>query len=386
MEKMTIGQRIASRRKLANLSQESISQQIGVSRQSVSKWESDAGLPDIDNLIAMSKIFGVSVGWLLGTEQDPGFDPSTGLSDAQLRMVEKVVSGIKPKRWPVFLVVILSVVVIAESVLFPFMLSRVRKENSEANIQLNTLENQISDMNSILLQQKDENELLLNAFAIAHLNDDAQNVTIDFYMVPKLFQEKAQAYISVQNDPYSSWNQLECHSMGRYYHCRTVLPVKNGYSYSFILANDSGFKEQQLNEDRYLGFFGDLYDMTRYRLDRTAKTRTTWDQTDSVYTFSGPIGSPFITFLTSYVGYKAIDITLYLNDAPIYTESLKEAFRNHAGAYMRSEEPLYVDIRTELPSLSEGDKLRLEITSLDYHNDQKLTNTLEELIVTSNQN
>ena len=92
MENMTVGQRIASRRKLANLSQESISEQLGVSRQSVSKWESDAGLPDVDNLIALSKIFGVSVGWLLGTEQDPTFDPSTGLSDAQLRMVEKVVA------------------------------------------------------------------------------------------------------------------------------------------------------------------------------------------------------------------------------------------------------------------------------------------------------
>ena len=91
MHNMTTGQRIASRRKLANLSQEDISRELGVSRQAVSKWESDAGLPDIDNLIKLSKRFGVSVGWLLGTEQDPSFDPSTGLSDAQLKMVEQIV-------------------------------------------------------------------------------------------------------------------------------------------------------------------------------------------------------------------------------------------------------------------------------------------------------
>ena len=102
MNNMTTGQRIASRRKLANLSQEDISQELGVSRQAVSKWESDAGLPDIDNLITLSKRFGVSVGWLLGTEKDPAFDPSTGLSDAQLKMVEEIIVRNKPRsnrRW-----------------------------------------------------------------------------------------------------------------------------------------------------------------------------------------------------------------------------------------------------------------------------------------------
>ena len=64
MNNMTTGQRIASRRKLANLSQEDISQELGVSRQAVSKWESDAGLPDIDNLITLSKTGGLGLGGL----------------------------------------------------------------------------------------------------------------------------------------------------------------------------------------------------------------------------------------------------------------------------------------------------------------------------------
>lgn len=66
---MTIGQRIAELRKQNNLSQEALGEALGVSRQAISKWESDAALPEIDKLIALSKRFGVTVGWLLGVEE-----------------------------------------------------------------------------------------------------------------------------------------------------------------------------------------------------------------------------------------------------------------------------------------------------------------------------
>ena len=66
---MTIGQRIAELRKQNNLSQEALGEALGVSRQAISKWESDAALPEIDKLIALSKRFGVTVGYLLGVEE-----------------------------------------------------------------------------------------------------------------------------------------------------------------------------------------------------------------------------------------------------------------------------------------------------------------------------
>ncbi len=66
----TLGQRIAQRRRMLSLSQESFGEKMGVSRQAISKWESDAATPEVDRLIDMSKLFDVSVGWLLGTEPD----------------------------------------------------------------------------------------------------------------------------------------------------------------------------------------------------------------------------------------------------------------------------------------------------------------------------
>ena len=60
---MTIGQRIAQKRKELGLSQEALGSKLGVSRQSIYKWEADSALPEVDKLIALSRLFGVSVGW-----------------------------------------------------------------------------------------------------------------------------------------------------------------------------------------------------------------------------------------------------------------------------------------------------------------------------------
>ena len=70
MADMTLGQRIAECRKKKGLSQEGLGEKLGVSRQAISKWEADGAVPEVDKLIGMSKLFGVSVGWLLGIEAE----------------------------------------------------------------------------------------------------------------------------------------------------------------------------------------------------------------------------------------------------------------------------------------------------------------------------
>ena len=96
---MTIGQRIAQKRRELSLSQEALGAELGVSRQAIYKWESDTAVPEIDKLIALSRRFGVSVGWLLGVEEPPRADdadaesaPEAGeLTEDQLKMVEEIV-------------------------------------------------------------------------------------------------------------------------------------------------------------------------------------------------------------------------------------------------------------------------------------------------------
>lgn len=72
---MTLGQRIQELRKGLGLSQEDLGERMGVSRQAISKWEGDQTIPELDKLIALSKLFGLTVGQLLGVEQPASAAP-----------------------------------------------------------------------------------------------------------------------------------------------------------------------------------------------------------------------------------------------------------------------------------------------------------------------
>jgi len=62
---MNISNRIQNLRKSKGISQEELADKIGVSRQSVSKWESEQSTPDIDKIIIMSDCFNVTTDYIL---------------------------------------------------------------------------------------------------------------------------------------------------------------------------------------------------------------------------------------------------------------------------------------------------------------------------------
>ena len=62
---MTVGDRIQSLRKSKGMSQEELADQMGVSRQAVSKWESEQATPDLDKVVIMSELFEVTTDYLL---------------------------------------------------------------------------------------------------------------------------------------------------------------------------------------------------------------------------------------------------------------------------------------------------------------------------------
>ena len=67
---MKLAEKIMTLRKQRGWSQEELAQQLSVSRQSVSKWESGASVPDLDKILKMSEIFGVSTDTLLKEEME----------------------------------------------------------------------------------------------------------------------------------------------------------------------------------------------------------------------------------------------------------------------------------------------------------------------------
>lgn len=57
---MTLGEKIVKQRKELNYTQEQLADILGVSRQSISKWESDIAFPETDKLIEIGKLFDCS--------------------------------------------------------------------------------------------------------------------------------------------------------------------------------------------------------------------------------------------------------------------------------------------------------------------------------------
>jgi len=67
---MELGKKISTLRKEAGFSQEQLAERLGVSRSAIAKWESEKGIPDIENLVALSDLFAKSTDYFLKETED----------------------------------------------------------------------------------------------------------------------------------------------------------------------------------------------------------------------------------------------------------------------------------------------------------------------------
>ena len=78
---MTLGQHLTYLRTGRGWSQDVLAEQLGVSRQSVSKWETDSSVPDLDKLLGLSELFGVTLDELVKGPAEDGPRADTGSED-----------------------------------------------------------------------------------------------------------------------------------------------------------------------------------------------------------------------------------------------------------------------------------------------------------------
>ncbi len=71
---MTFGEKLKEARKEAKLSQEEFAEKIGVSRSAIAKWESDRGMPDVENLKVIASLLNISVDYLLDDDSRLSFN------------------------------------------------------------------------------------------------------------------------------------------------------------------------------------------------------------------------------------------------------------------------------------------------------------------------
>ena len=95
---MTTGEKIAALRREHKLSQEALGEKLGLSRQAVSKWEADQAVPTMDNLMELSRLFGVPVDTLLRPDAPFPAPPADENSTDAPAAPETPHKGVSPSR------------------------------------------------------------------------------------------------------------------------------------------------------------------------------------------------------------------------------------------------------------------------------------------------
>lgn len=93
---MSLGEKIRDYRKQSGLSQEQLAEKLNVSRQAITKWESNKGIPDISNLISISDEFGLSLDELIRDD---------------VAVKRKIISDSSAKKWHILVIVYLLAII-----------------------------------------------------------------------------------------------------------------------------------------------------------------------------------------------------------------------------------------------------------------------------------
>lgn len=280
---MTTGQRIAQMRKELGLSQEMLGEKLEVSRQAISKWESDRGLPEIDKLVAMSRLFGVSVGWLLGTEETPAAaetdaSPPPELTAQQLQMVEEIAGRYaaaqskapeKRKRSPWLR---LGCVLLCVGAVFYIIIQNQRLRQLEDRY--TTLQNSISNINSNMGNQlhamsnrveeilESQNKLVADYSCTVKSADlTADTVTFALSATPRTWREGMTAtFMAVSGDGQTeAVGVLQQRSQS--FAAELTCPLTDDITLSVVFDTDGVKETQLLHREGWLrtGSFPDLW-------------------------------------------------------------------------------------------------------------------------------
>ena len=406
MTSMTLGKRIASRRKLIGLSQEALAEHMNVSRQAVSKWESDITIPEIDKLLMLSKLFKVNVGWLLGVEAD--INACSDFTEQQLTALEQMLrnyqrsSKISWIRYPLFGILIIAIALAA--FIFSKQITRLKEGNAQSIEQITALsadnialKNQLENVNNMLTIQAEKEQLLTEDFKIeAHADEGIENVSIVLYLRPKIYQESNHAIISISNPISRYHNTIDCvwSPHNQLYIARFTIPVADDYKFTFILVNEYGYEEENLiirdtgfaELGTYCSFYIDPTNDHSSRMKRKEPYYWSLSENDgfpAIYEFNVPIYTPHI-FAKTAVAYQDIRILLKHNGEVVWEQSYLNNFYEAAGGiFLNAKDvPVYPMIRIPFPVVTAGDALELYLeaqtcngsaitqkycTLLDYH-------------------
>ncbi len=385
---MMIGENIQKLRKESGLSQEDLAEMLGVSRQAVSKWESDAAQPTMVNIIALAKAFDVSIGSLFGdgSENDakgPEIDPQlvrlfTEQNEANQR------SARRNRTIGLVAVAVTAISMLSLYLLFSKSIDMMKAEMAAQSSRNAELNSRVDLLNSLIISQpgsiadaledklKTGNTNLSDySVIVSEFNEKEGTAILNLTAFPKVHREGMTAEFIAAipgSDPISVKGEP---SSGSSFTCEIKLPLSDEIRLSVV------FREGIVSEPQFLEILRDLksqYIMkTELRFEGTTRVR------NGKSSLSGQIMlKVYPAFARGEQGRKIsnwpvsgkvmlYNDTTFLMEAPLPVD---EAFSDLSGEI--TEANLYTDqIALEVDILYGGKGLRAVAVIIDNHGNER---------------
>lgn len=218
---MTTGEKIAALRREKGFSQEALGEKLGLSRQAVSKWESDQAVPTMDNLVELSRLFGVPVDTLLRPDEplpDRTQQPPEGvkLSAEGLKISYAPVLTRKTKWFIIALATLILVSVLGN------IYAMARVQLLEEQLHALQMQAQPQETASIVQQSTVEEDALSKHDIAYDLQYDA-NKTVSTTLKLSLFARPKEL------NPDAEIPKFTIQSAGESWTCAAILEQDNSY-------------------------------------------------------------------------------------------------------------------------------------------------------------
>ncbi|MBQ2866676.1 MAG: helix-turn-helix transcriptional regulator [Clostridia bacterium] len=378
---MTLGQRIQELRKQQGMSQEALGEALGVSRQAVSKWESDNGIPALDTLIAMSRLFGVTVGELLGVEEPhkngTGDAADQGAQTEELlrRYAEQIRESSEPAPSPVLrgvLILAATATAVILIVLFAQIgslrntVKLLRTDLSHLQVNVSNNQNNLSaQIRNTIYDVLAEEAKLLNTFGweVVDFDPGTQSVTLSITATMKEYAAGSSMQLCAQ---YTKTDGTHGQTVGDWvegpdFCTRLNLPLNSSTEMTIRVRDEGGNIKEQVLDQQIYGLSPESFCLSAYNLTVpfaiTAKgpgitTTTVRAEDEHIQIYSAH---------PEYVYPEKAVLIAYINDDLLIKETLNIAHSE------KSDKIFNAALKDEYYSvtLKNGDKLSVRLTVTD---------------------
>ena len=317
MDQTTIGQRIAARRKQLGISQEALGEKVGVSRQAISKWESDSAIPEIDKLISLSRLFGVTVGWLLGVEEPPA---QSDTQKQQILLAEEIAKRCQPKshphtKWYLTGLICILLCLLLTSLFQAQKISELGSRDNSLNSDLFELQSRIQTLNDRLDALEAAPTPQASATTPSLLADydfqlefipNAPSMQVTFTATPAAWNAADTGYLCIGTNGKETIRE-ECRYDGAFLTTTVDLEILDGYDLCFAVSHGAESQELQVLNNRTVE---KLKTATTITLSPEVRRFTYEDRVLTLKDFGVSFSMPFLADY-NVLHWKKIEFILY---------------------------------------------------------------------------